>query len=62
MYSHVVGGWQKAVMKRLDEMLKPEMTENQDVGKMSAGDGETYGASEWNRTIDRRFTKPLLYP
>jgi len=32
VYNHVVGGWQKAAMKRLDEMLKPEMTENQNVG------------------------------
>ncbi len=62
VYSHVVGGWQKAAIKRLDEMLKPEMTENQDVGKMSAGDGETYGASGRSRTDDQRFTKPLLYP
>jgi len=33
VYSHVVGGWQKAVTKRLDELLRPEMTENQDVGR-----------------------------
>ena len=63
VYSHVVGGWQKAAMKRLDEMLKPEMTENQDVGKMSADDGETYGASGRIRTDDQRFTKlPAIIP
>jgi len=32
VYRHVVGGWQKAAMKRLDEVLKPEVTENQNVG------------------------------
>ena len=62
VYSHVVGGWQKAAMKQLDEVLKPERTENQDVGKMSADGGETYGASGRIRTDDQRFTKPLLYP
>ena len=35
VYSHVVGGWQKAAMKRLDEVLKPEVTENQNVGNRS---------------------------
>ena len=62
VYSHVVGGLQKAAMKRLDEVLKPKMTENQDVGKMSATDIESDTASGRIRTDDRRFTKPLLYP
>ena len=61
-YSHVVGGLQKAAMKRLDGVLKPEITENQDVGKMSAADHDSDTASEEIRTLDRRFTKPLLYP
>jgi len=59
VYSHVVGGWQKAAIKWLDEMLKPEVTENQNVGKMSASTEDLAsenGASEWIRTIDRRFT------
>ena len=32
VYSHVVGGWQKAAMKRLDEVLKLELIEDQNVG------------------------------
>jgi len=36
VYSHVVGGLQKAAMKRLDEVLLPEFAESEDVGKMSA--------------------------
>ncbi len=58
----LVGGLQKAVMKRLDEVLKPGVIENQDVDKMSATGHESGTASEESRTLDRRFTKPLLYP
>jgi len=32
VYSHVVGGWQKTTLKRLGEVLKPEVTEYQNVG------------------------------
>jgi len=32
VYSHVVGGWQKSAMNRLDEVLNPEVGENQNVG------------------------------
>jgi integrase len=61
VYSHVVGGLQKAAMKRLDEMLLPEPYQNRDVGKMSAEGTGTGTASGQSRTDDRRFTKPLLY-
>ena len=37
-YSHVIGGLQQAAMKRLDEMLQPELKRDQDVGKMLATD------------------------
>jgi len=62
VYSHVVGGLQRIAMKRLDEMLLPELADRNDVGKMSASEPNADTASEWIRTIDRRFTKPLLYP
>jgi integrase len=62
VYSHVVGGLQKAAMKRLDEVLLPELAESEDVGKMSAEDTNSDTASGRIRTDDRRFTKPLLYP
>ena len=61
VYSHVVGGLQKAAMKRLDEMLLLESSQNRDVGKMSAEGTGTGTASGQSRTDDRRFTKPLLY-
>jgi len=32
VYSHVVGGLQKKAMERLDEMLSPELSQNQNVG------------------------------
>ena len=62
VYSHVVGGLQKAAMKRLDEMLLPGLAKSEDVGKMSAEDADSDRASGRIRTDDRRFTKPLLYP
>ena len=62
VYSHVVGGLQKRAMERLDEMLLPELSQSQDVGKMSAEDLDLDSASGQIRTDDRRFTKPLLYP
>ena len=40
VYSHVVDGLQKTAVKRLDEVLKPEATDNQYVGKMSAREVE----------------------
>jgi hypothetical protein len=61
-YSHVVGGLQQAAVKRLDEVLQPELKRDQDVGKMLATDPQTDTASGQIRTDDRRFTKPLLYP
>jgi integrase len=61
-YSHVIGGLQQAAVKRLDEVLQPELKRNQDVGKMLATDPEIDTASGQIRTDDRRFTKPLLYP
>ena len=33
VYSHVVPGLQEAAAKRLDEVLLPELAENQNVGK-----------------------------
>ena len=62
VYSHAVGGLQKATMKRLDEVLLPEFEESEDVSKMSAEDADSDTASGRIRTDDRRFTKPLLYP
>jgi len=62
VYSHAIGGLQKAAMKRLDEILLPELQEDNDVGKMSATDPQIDTASGQIRTDDRRFTKPLLYP
>jgi len=38
VYSHVIKGLGQAAMKRLDEVLEPELLEN--VGKMSATDPE----------------------
>ena len=62
VYSHVVSGLQKAAMKRLDEVLKPEVTANQNVSTMLTTDPDSDTASGQIRTDDRRFTKPLLYP
>ena len=33
VYSHVVGGLQKEAIKRLDEVLLPELAENENVGR-----------------------------
>ncbi len=60
-YSHVVPTLQQAAMKRLDEVLEPELRQN-DVCKMFATDPDVDTASGQIRTVDRRFTKPLLYP
>ena len=65
IYSHVTPTLQRAAMKRLDEVLGPELAENQNVCKMFATDpglASKNGASGQIRTDDRRFTKPLLYP
>lgn len=32
-YSHVIGGLQQAAMRRLDEMLQPELRQSEDVSK-----------------------------
>jgi hypothetical protein len=61
-YSHVIPTLQQAAMRRLDEMLEPELRESLDVGKMLAIDPDVDTASGQIRTDDRRFTKPLLYP
>ncbi len=61
-YSHIVLGLQKATAKRLDELLRPVLAETEDVSKMLAIEPETDTASGQIRTVDRRFTKPLLYP
>jgi integrase len=60
-YSHVIGGLQQAAVRRLDEVLQPEIKRSQDVGKMLATDSDLDTASGQIRTDDRRFTKPLLY-
>jgi integrase len=61
-YSHAIGGLQQAAVRRLDEVLQPELKPGQDVGKMLAEDTDSDTASGRIRTDDRRFTKPLLYP
>jgi len=61
-YSHVIGGLQRIAVRRLDEVLQPELTETQDVGKMLATNPDIDRASGRIRTDDQRFTKPLLYP
>ncbi len=61
-YSYVIPTSQQAAMKRLDEMLQPELAPSQDVSKMFATDDKIDTASGQIRTDDRRFTKPLLYP
>lgn len=45
-YSHVIPTLQQAAMKRLDEVLQPELIENQDVCKMFATDPERVGRRE----------------
>ncbi len=40
-YSHVIGGLQGAAMRRLDEVLQPELAETQYVSKMLATNPET---------------------
>lgn len=40
VYSHVIDGLQKAAVKRLDEVLRPEVTDDRYVGKMSAREME----------------------
>ena len=64
VYSHVVPGLQEAAAERLDKVFELGLTETKNVGKMSAAEPDLTsknGASEWIRTIDLRFTKPLLY-
>ena len=61
-YSHVIGGLQQAAVRRLDDMLQPELRDSEDVSKMLAKDDDSDIANGRIRTDDRRFTKPLLYP
>ena len=56
-YSHVIPTLQQAAMKRLDEVLQPELRQGQDVSKMFATESEPDTASGRIRTDDRRFTK-----
>ena len=56
VYSHVIPGMQKAAMRRLDEMLHPEVADDQNVGKMSAWESDLGTANGQIRTDDRRFT------
>ena len=64
VYSHVLGGLQQTAAKKLDEILQQGLVDY-NVGKMSAKELEEENelgiASEESRTLDRRFTKPLLY-
>jgi hypothetical protein len=60
-YSHVIGGLQKAAMRRLDEVLQPKLSQIEGVSKPLAKNGDLDTASGQSRTDDRRFTKPLLY-
>jgi len=46
VYSHVIGGLQQAAVRRLDEVLQPELRQRQDVGKMLATDPESDRASD----------------
>jgi hypothetical protein len=64
VYSHAVGGLQKAAMKRLGEVLLPEFEESKDVSKMSAEYADSDIASGRIRTDDQRFTnsKPDVTP
>ena len=62
VYSHVVGGLQREAVKQFDDLLLSEMGGSEDVGNMSAENPESGSASGQIRTVDRRFTKPLLYP
>jgi hypothetical protein len=55
-YSHVIPTLQQAAMRRLDEMLLPELKRDQDVGKMFATDSDADTASDRIRTYDPRFT------
>ncbi len=61
-YSHVIGGLQQAAVRRLDDILQPELQDSEDVSKMLAKDDDSDIANGQIRTDDRRFTKPLLYP
>jgi len=59
-YSHVIPTLQQAAMKRLDEMLLPELAQSRDISKMFATETETDSASEEIRTLDRQFTNTWL--
>ena len=61
-YSHVIGGLQQAAVRRLDDILQPELQDSEDVSRMFAKDDDSDIANGQIRTDDRRFTKPLLYP
>jgi hypothetical protein len=56
-YSHVIGGLQQAAMRRLDEMLQPELQKDKGVSKALAKEDDLDTASGQSRTDDRRFTK-----
>ena len=56
VYSHIVSGLQKALMKRLDEVLKPEVTENQNADKILVTDPDSDTEIGQIQTKDRRFT------
>jgi len=46
-----------AAMRRLDEMLQPELQKDKGVSKALAKEGDLDTASGQSRTDDRRFTK-----
>ena len=60
-YSHVIGGLQKAAMRRLDDILQGEIRMNESVSNPLAEKGDLNGASGESRTRDQLFTKQLLY-
>jgi integrase len=64
VYSHVIKGLGQAAVRRLDEVLQPELAETQNVSKMLATDADTDTASGGIRTRDLRFTnsKPDVPP
>jgi integrase len=58
-YSHVIPTLQQAAMKRLDEMLEPELRESLDVSKMFAT-GPEPDTKKWSQRSDSN-RRPAVY-
>ena len=57
-YSHILPGLQEVAAKRFDELLKPELAQIEDVGKMLAKDPEPDSEPHMTRTCNPHLHAP----